>query len=566
MSDPNSFIEQSKNISRKFLQSVVAVDDNLVFESREPISADEFDGFDTEEEPSPLGIPDGPPREDDPGTVGLSHKLYYQELSSSFAQRGIICSAFHPLQSQEESIEAINRSSRNADITILDWQMDSESQKNGDLAKASIIKILEDDRDEGGRLRLITIYTSMTSLEDVAADIYKNLKEFSPTIKGCTISFPNSGGVFSHTKIDVISKSVTEVQLHNAVVDSFTRLTAGLLSNTALAAITEIRNRTHNLLHKFNAELDPAYISHVLSLINSKDMRDRAKDVAFDYAAQLISEELNSHIQYSPEVKKALSESVISNWPKYANESNSGDYFILSRFDADSEVSFGNDKMIEYLSITSEDELKQLITEDLKLSKPKKFDSFTKGAPLELSERGGAKRIHDELSYIEAVRVDYNGPNNPIPTLKRGSVVKHSTSGVYYICLQPLCDSIRLNCSTDFVFILAEEVDGKRSFTHVVKTEDKTLIRLKVEPSVKNLRTFKLFHHAEERLIKPEHIDGMFTFHVQGENEDKLDFTLKWVCELKQPTSQSLSNILATSISRVGLDSFEWLRRISNSD
>ncbi|HGY7412124.1 TPA: hypothetical protein ACNTE8_005437, partial [Escherichia coli] len=64
-----------------------------------------------------------------------------------------------------------------------------------------------------------------------------------------------------------------EKDLPNVLIKKFTNLTAGLLSNAALSCISEIREKTHGILTKYNNKLDTAYVSHILNLIKSKESR-----------------------------------------------------------------------------------------------------------------------------------------------------------------------------------------------------------------------------------------------------------------------------------------------------
>ena len=272
MSEGISFLNHSKKITEHFLQSVVAVDDNMEFRSRQLeisedlVEPDEDDHFGSIEP------------KDDREKAPLKHKLYYQDLSLEFAKRGIVCGGFSPTDDTHTSLDAIVNTSKNADITILDWQMQIAGE-DGKLAVDTIKKIAELDIKDGGRTRLICIYTAENA-DDVAQVLASSVEDLTPSKEKLTISFNKTG--LSHWKIEIVNKDKQEVDLCEYLINSFTNLTAGLLSNAALSAIAAIRDNTHHLLHKFNKELDPAYLSHVLGLISSPDMREQANDVAFD--------------------------------------------------------------------------------------------------------------------------------------------------------------------------------------------------------------------------------------------------------------------------------------------
>ena len=310
------FFEESKKITQHFLQSVVAIDDRMEFKSRG--IEDEYELVEPEE--TELGQ-----IESKVEIAPLEHKLYYQDLSLEFASKGIVCGGFSPTPDVGSSLDAIVNTSKNADITILDWQMPIAGN-DGSLATDAVIKIAQNDINDGGRTRLICIYTAKNA-DDVAKSIIDSIAIFLPELSGLTISFKNPK--LSHWKIEIVNKEKQEVELCSFLIESFTRLTAGLLSNAALSSIAAIRDNTHNLLHKFNKNLDPAYLSHVLGLISSPDMRDHASDVAFDYAVDLISEELKSELQISKIVRHSLSKEIISSWPNFVNRPQRIDCFRL---------------------------------------------------------------------------------------------------------------------------------------------------------------------------------------------------------------------------------------------
>lgn len=557
MPQATSFVEHSKVISQHFLQTVLAVDDNLVFERRGVTEA-ELDAFADETEPNDEEIALGTsvPDQQQP----LEQKLYYQELSSSFASKGVVCSAFKPLDDFYESVTIINASSRNADITILDWQMDSGFNKaNGDLAKASIKKILGDDEKEGGRLRLITIYTSEDELERIAADIASSLpRNYSASSNGCIVSFGDDNGSFTHTKVEVISKTTTEQELHSAVVNSFSRMTSGLLSNAALSAITDIRNNTHNFLHRFNKELDPAYLSHVIGLISSPDMREQSNLVAIDYAIDLLTEEFKSELQTSKLIKDALSKEALASWPSHVVEETTECFSIkVGQLD---NVSFGAERMSNLLNASTNDELKQVLDVEPKIAVLENEEStkvFNR-SHIQLSANGDKTAQHLELSAIQCVRRDCKTVGEHIPSLKLGTILKQG--GNYYVCIQPLCDSVRLTNSTNFTFVRVKKVSqtSDKPFTHVVR-EQSNSIKLDIVPSSKDIYVFSFSPNTTDKVIKADTVQGVHQF--KSNNPEK---TFKWVGEFKQAISQDIANKTSASLSRVGFDSFEWLRLKAN--
>jgi hypothetical protein len=543
-----SFKESSKKIAQHFLQTVVAVDDRIRFESRPTADDDEL----IEPDDSDLGELEA----DDSGqqvTAPLSHELYYQDLSHEFASKGIICGGFSP---QEEdlasSLKAVVATSKNSDITILDWQMEIAGI-DGEFATNTILSLSEIDISEGGRTRLICIYTAENA-DIVAATLNASLKELKPKLNKHTLTFNVS--TLTHWKIEVVNKGDTlEAGLCDLLISSFTELTAGLLSNAALSSIASIRDNTHNLLHKFNKELDTAYLSHVLGLISSPDMREQANEVAFDYAVDLISEELKSELQISQIVKGSLSKEVLEAWPKYMSPRQKAKRFKITMGQEKRE--FNNGTMEKLLSASKEEDLIAVLENDLNIKgddAKSTLDVFNK-ALIQLSfDKYDSKPLLD-LCSLESTRRNLDTLKTHIPVLKQGTLIKGEAKK-YYLCIQPVCDTVRLKGSQSFTFIETSISAG--DFTHVMKSSNSHL-KLKIIPSAKHIKTISFLADDERKaVLSVINAKGVPEF-SGGSIEEPIFF--EWCGEFKFTISQAIVNGLAAQLARVGLDSFEWLRQ-----
>ncbi|EME9802095.1 hypothetical protein V1336_001900 [Vibrio alginolyticus] len=539
-----SFKENSKKITQHFLQSVVAVDDHIRFESR-PTEIDEL----IEPEESDFGTFDASAQQ---AGAPLSHELYYQDLSHSFASKGVVCGGFSPQESDlDSSLEAVVNTSKNSDITILDWQM-KIAGADGEFATNTIIELSNNDADEGGRTRLICIYTA----EDtgaVANTLKQSLTHLTPSLKNTTMMFGSPN--FTHWKIEVVNKGdIQEADLCDFLIDSFTELTAGLLSNATLSSIASIRDNTHNLLHKFNKELDTAYLSHVLGLISSPDMREQANEVAFDYAVDLISEELKSELQTSQIVKNSLSEDVLMSWPRSMSRRPKAKRFRIKM--GEDKVEFNHLTMEKLISASKEEDLIAVLEGDLGIEgndKASVIDIFNK-ALIQLNfDKYDTKPLLD-LCSLESTRRDIVNLKEHIPALKQGTLIQNN--GKYYICIQPVCDTVRLAGGQSFTFI--EASISSSDFTHVMKSRQGHL-KLKIKPSAKKIKTINFTANVETKTILSDINENGVPCFYGTLNEGQVTF--EWCGEFKFAISQAIVNGLASQLARVGLDSFEWLRQ-----
>lgn len=548
------FFDVSRSIAEKFIQTVVAVDDKITFgvsqnnTLEEPIQvvvpSQDISGIgEIVQEQASSVISESINNQD-------SNELNYQELSESFAEKSILCTAlktFNGVDGEEKTIKATLNLAKKADITILDWQMENDATRHGKIAKGVIEQLLAHDVSNNGRLRLILVYTSEL-VSHVLRALEAGLTSFGASIQeDKEIIF--DGQNLSLCKIVVINKQLETQGLVNQSINEFTHMTCGLLSNATLAAITEIRDRTHHHLYKFNKNLDTAYISHILGLVSSKDMRESSYDVAFDYAVELISEELKSNLQISKIVKDSLDSKSLEVWPQHVNPS---DQIIHSIIVGDrAAVKFNNDRMERFLTVKDEEALGQVLSEEPAFhgsNIEKKLSNFASSTiQFELSQ--SSEQAHLELSAIECLRRDIVNNTDVNPVLKQGTILKQNEN--YFVCIQPICDSVRLEDNTNFLFLKAEKV-GEKKFSHVLRVGNNEYKTVKFKPLSKFvcLMTFS----PENKMIRAEKNNDKFIFKsVNGEN-------FEWCGEFKQAIYQEIVNAVSGSIARVGFDSFEWLR------
>ncbi|TGU86145.1 response regulator receiver domain [Acinetobacter pittii] len=547
---PDNFFEFSRQVAQKFIQSVVAVDDEMEFSARPPLLAD------TEEliipEASEFGMNTNENMQEKKlSTIQINnpHKLYYQDLSFEFAEKAIICSGLKPYPEEDKTINAILRSSINSDITILDWQMEKDGD-SGRITTKVIKKIIEDDIKNRGRLRLFVIYTAADQAS-ILHTLETTLSEQEPVVLNGYIDFKKPE--LKLCRICIISKRTTEKDLSDEVIRLFTELTVGILSNAALASITEMRDNTHNILYKFNKNLDPAYLSHVLGLISSPDMREQAHEVAFDYAVDLISEEIKSELQTSQTVKKSLNKQALSQWPLYINPKDNKQKFRI-KVGNYKPVFLKNERVSRLLTV-SNDSLKEVLDEQPTFPTHEKFntvDTFKK-LPIQFSIDGESLEAHLALSVLQCVRRDSTTVWDKAqysPVLKSGVVLESNQD--FYICIQPICDTVRLKGVNNLTFIKVKK--GGSKFSHVLRENTTEYIKLDVNPSSKLICVMPFEACSTLKMVKGSLNGSNYIFTDNNGNE------YVWYGELKQAIYQEIINNVSASLARVGTDSFEWLR------
>lgn len=578
------FFETSQSIVKSFLSNVIAIDDKLFFGNA--ISNKEEVASAANKDPFAFGEEESGSSEGDSGlgvaNISLAsstirdrlgkevHNLDYQDLSLAFAEYGINCSGFipdvHRFKTIEDAAENITLSAKRVDATILDWRMDENfGAEIGSLAKASILKILQHDKSQHGRLRLIVIYTAEPNIAEITGNIAQTLQsvDFSVLTNKNNINFDNADLEFC--QITVIEKKTTAKELREEVVSLFTELTIGLLPNATLSTLSELRDKTHHILHTFSRDLDPAYLSHVIGLLSSPKVRENAEEVALDYAAELIAEELKSMIQISHPLKLSLEKNRIIDWLSHINMENDDDFFEIVVGDESGKV--GSSRMKELIEATENEQIDAILQSEPKIiSKGQDSLSFFERNRIQVNLKNGTIDSHEKLSIIECKRRDGLSLTNLAyaPNIKLGSIIKDK-KGKYYICLQPLCDSVRLSSDASFLFLAVKEVkEPTGKFTHVIQSKTGENIRLMARCSTQCIRKFDLKRNKTTRTVKASNQAGSNEYIIQCKKESGGIEELFWVGELKNNVAQAISNQVAASISRIGLDTNEWLRLSSS--
>ena len=578
------FFETSQSIVKSFLSNVIAIDDKLFFGNA--ISNKEEVASAANKDPFAFGEEESGSSEGDSGlgvaNISLAsstirdrlekevHNLDYQDLSLAFAEYGINCSGFipdvHRFKTIEDAAENITLSAKRVDATILDWRMDENfGAEIGSLAKACILKILQHDKSQHGRLRLIVIYTAEPNIAEITGNISQTLQsvDFSVLTNKNNINFDNADLEFC--QITVIEKKTTAKELREEVVSLFTELTIGLLPNATLSTLSELRDKTHHILHTFSRDLDPAYLSHVIGLLSSPKVRENAEEVALDYAAELIAEELKSMIQISHPLKLSLEKNRIIDWISHINMENDDDFFEIVVGDESGKV--GSSRMKELIEATENEQIDAILQSEPKIiSKGQDSLSFFERNRIQVNLKNGTIDSHEKLSIIECKRRDGLSLTNLAyaPNIKLGSIIKDK-KGKYYICLQPLCDSVRLSSDASFLFLAVKEVkDPTGKFTHVIQSKTGENIRLMARCSTQCIRKFDLKRNKTTRTVKASNQAGSNEYIIQCKKESGSIEELFWVGELKNNVAQAISNQVAASISRIGLDTNEWLRLSSS--
>ena len=122
---------------------------------------------------------------------------------------------------------------------------------------------------------------------------------------------------------------------------------------------------------------------------------------------------------------------------------------------------------------------------------------------------------------------------------------------IYLLCLQPLCDSIRLTDPRLFPFLLLENVAAGKAF-HILAPVNNSYLHLKIDSHAYNCSMITFPPSSGKKAVYTSS-DSVFV-------DDKRN-KYRWLGQLKWSYAQKVVNEFASQTCRVGVDQSEWIRR-----
>jgi hypothetical protein len=169
-----------------------------------------------------------------------------------------------------------------------------------------------------------------------------------------------------------------------------------------------------------------------------------------------------------------------------------------------------------------------------------------------LSSNCAGDSHHEKLSSLMSQRIAYD---NALRALHLGVILKEvDRKGRYMICLQPVCDSVRMDGKTRaFVFCILDAPKENDSFNQIVMDLSGNLIRLDFKPKVFNCYISN-FTSRTDAVYTAKEDNGQYIF------QDDNGYKYEWIAELKTEHAQRAAEEFGRALSRVGLTESEWSR------
>ena len=160
------------------------------------------------------------------------------------------------------------------------------------------------------------------------------------------------------------------------------------------------------------------------------------------------------------------------------------------------------------------------------------------------------------FSHLMASRTFYG---DGARVLKLGSIVHDRDRDQFLLCIQPICDSVRLREPRVFVFVQMSKggPDTGNSASHVIFKSDDSAIELVYQPKsyLCFATTFAPDRTSQEVVAGKDENDELHFTDSEGKK-------YYWVDQLRTSHAQRAVERFASDLSRVGLTESEWLRRL----
>ena len=550
----SAFTEIAKEVANEFLQSIVFIDDRAF-----------------------LG-----------GNKTNHHAFDALQITRAFAKSRKVCAVYKPETIQD--IDNLAQLAKKADITVIDWQIHitesiteenseedaEEDDPRGPHTRRIIREIISDPITGKDSLKLILIYTGEIGLYDITDAIFDDLSEqgIEGVTKGdCQITTDNvkiivvakpsiddkkAESKFKHNP-KLKGKIVAYVDLPDFILSEFTKMTSGLVSNVALSAITSIRKNNFKLLQLYSREMDPAFLAHRAMLPEP--------DNAGDLLKESILNSFDAILDYDS-VKELCSYGNIKNWlddHSFADQQlriQSKDLTLKVReLKGWQKGGFHNAMKGIWQRQFPNTNLNTQKIESKYKDLHKDWGSYFIPDSFEPTEH------HEKFSILTHHKSNFVNPTYT-PKLSLGTVIRGKKSGIYWLCIQQKCDSVRIpkGEARRFLFLPLDEISVNGKFNFLIETEN-GYIKLKIDFSSHKLRTIK-FKANKDGIVSARRYGSSrkYFFHPiyfkSGSNRT-IHQNYIWIMDLKESHAQRVANHYASVLSRVGLDESEWLRRWS---
>lgn len=551
---PENVQNYSINAAEKFIQTAVFVDDQIY---RRDENVEQAINEPQEREPAidDAGATDVPNNEGAEATDFVPEASTAYDIVNSFADKKIVCSIYSPTRDDWNSqIPNIQSLCGAADVVILDWVF--FGRHGGGVCDLINGIIGQAQNDTPEQLRLVLIYTRVDDLFSVASQIRGGVTHIPDDYE-----LLDDEGKFTiqvqNFRVVVLGRPITTREgtpanhLANVAIQEFAKLAQGLLQAAILLGLAEIRNNSRKILSRFDHQLDSAFLTHLAMSPSQED--------ASSHIIPLIGAEIEAILE-DKLTNRLIDPNWLEDWCK--NVWKHGNHLNQIFSDQGLNETQINNLNYEEIAINicklgfKEARIRSRIDNSEKYAVPDigKFRGAQKASTMLFASN--ESRENERLAQLVASRTFYDKRRK---ALKPGCILLSDHDRRYFICIQPVCDSVNIRNMSVFIFVelkVVSQANGGRT-SHIIFNDDGSALRLFYDPKPKFCHTATFESDSQSNQVIQKEENGELYF------EDIDNKRYYWKDQLRTSHAQRAVEQFARHLSRVGLTESEWLRRLS---
>lgn len=498
-----------------------------------------------------------------------AHTLLLNEVSRAFADQKLTCGVYLPSDSDPQDTETLISETVAAihptDACILDWQL---RDGDPDPAIKAIRDVLQLDEREGGRLRLILIYTA----EDLKSASEQLMKALGETDRAVGLATSGSAPVITggHFRIAFANKPtrgrspeeddavVDWNRLPEKIVAEFTTLSRGLLRAFALQSVAAVRRDIHRILAQFDEELDPVYAG------------DRATKPDQADAASLIVDILNSELAHtvlhSDSALECLYEVGVVAWLDQCEERGKfrdvdgqlHHELPYKRIDRATRTALLSDRSpaASWLGKSGAKRFTKTLfpTDEAELSASLKLAALS--TLVRSKDSGPFNAGEIRLGFGTIVQLEPESvAGEDASSESKDEASNEPIDSEVYVCIQPACESARIS-EGGRPFLLVKLVADEQSFELVTPKAD-GFHRWRMPKKDERLFKTVLFEasNGSDRVSGQVCPETMRSYFVDANGR-----SWTWIADLRDLSAINIRDSALRPLAGVGLNGLEWLR------
>lgn len=530
----------------EYFRTALLIDDRVAadYGPPEPIDDGQVEGG--EQEPTEGLVEPGP--DDTP--------VHPADLVRAFFTSGVVCSVLEPTAGASDLVKQALQGARIADLLILDWLLYDGSE----TVTLNMINEIASERPE--RLTVIVVFTGMPRLADVGQRLvddaqFEAIDEYSLR-RGHTVVLVFSKPEVKRSDGENRRRPTGYGDLPGMICADLESIFKGLMPEFAFSGINALRESAPRILANFSVELDAGALIHRALLPEPSDAAAQfVRLLASDFEQVLhdgrvgdmwhidVSPSSLEHVQLTEDLDRLIQRLRSLQPPEGLEEAERE----AVQAELDRIKRFGDDELV-----------REAITiglcrfRELGLTK----NSLETAIPELTATLTGADASNRNL----AVMMDTLGTSETPPRLELGVVLKHEpseeedpqpgneTDRHLWLCVQPLCDSVRLQGPRAFPLVRISE--GTKEPKAMIWPPDRDPTSVTFDTNLHQLVHMRFAPNSAQAVIAQ---GGPTNWHFIA--EDGVRYSV--VARLRPNLAAKVAQTLGSAAARVGTDQSEWL-------